>query len=111
MCEFFLPVLSHYQNGNPWVASLGRFRYRVVPELTDAEAGTGTLQVEGWEGPWEYELSTVEVTTSFPLEEKGLEDLREWIVTQGEVFNARPARSLEENIARRKTPSETGEKG
>ena len=32
MDELFLPVLSHFENGNFWTASGGRMRYRVDPE-------------------------------------------------------------------------------
>lgn len=109
MAEFFLPVLSHFQNKNAWLSSAGRFRYRIVPTLTDEE-GSGTLTAEGWEGPWAYEFSQVEETAQFPLTLEGLEALREWITTQGQAFNSRPERSLEENLSRRKSPEDTAEK-
>ena len=31
MEEYFLPVLSHFQNGNIWTGSDRRLRYRLVP--------------------------------------------------------------------------------
>ena len=50
MEDFFLPVLSHFQNENFWTASAGALRYRVTPR----EEG---LAAEVWEGPWRYEDS------------------------------------------------------
>ena len=103
MAEFFLPVLSHFQNRNAWLSSAGRLRYRIVPTLTDEE-GNGILTAEGWEGPWAYEFSTVEETKDFPLTEEGLEALQQWLEEQRQVVEARPQHTLEENIARKKMP-------
>lgn len=96
MPDFFLPVLSHFQNGNPWSASAGRLRYRVLP---DGEAGTLTAEV--WEGPWAYEYSTVEATRAFPLSEAGLAQLPAWLEEWRVAFESRPQRSWEENAQRR----------
>ena len=43
---------------------MGRMRYRVVPEEEN-------LTAEVWEGPWGYELSTVEEKRWFPLDGEG----------------------------------------
>lgn len=94
MEECFLPVLSHFKNGNFWTASMGRMRYRVVPEEEN-------LTAEVWEGPWGYELSTVEEKRWFPLDGEGLEQLRAWALAWGEQINARPVRTLAETIAMR----------
>ena len=67
MEDFFLPVLSHFQNENFWTASAGALRYRVTPR----EEG---LAAEVWEGPWRYEDSRVEETRTFPLSDEGLEE-------------------------------------
>lgn len=96
MADFFLPVLSHFQNGNPWSASAGRLRYRILP---DVEAATLTAEV--WEGPWAYEYSTAEETKLFPLTQEGLEQLPDWLETWRQAVEARPPRSLEENAQRR----------
>ena len=95
MDELFLPVLSHFQNKNTWTASVGRLRYKAVP-------GEEELTAEVWEGPWCYELSEVEEKRAFPLSEEGLEELRAWVLAWGESVNARPKRSLDEDMARRK---------
>ena len=82
MEELFLPVLSHFQNGNFWSASAGRMSYRVVP---DGEK----LAAEVWEGPWCYQLSRVEERREFPMDESGLADLAAWA---GRSMPARPGR-------------------
>lgn len=103
MAELFLPVLSHFQNENPWTSSIGRLRCRVIPTVSGEEEG-GILTAEVWEGPWAYEFSTVEGAETFPLSQEGLEALREWLTGWGETVNVRPPRSLEENMARRVEP-------
>lgn len=99
MEELFLPVLSHFQNNNPWVSSIGRLRYRIVPT---AEGEGGTLTLEVWEGPWAYEFSTVESTETFPLSQEGLDTLPARLKEWAKKVNNRPSRSLEENLSRRK---------
>ena len=42
MEEMFLPVLSHFQNGNAWTGSGGRLRYQLGP-------GEETLAARVWE--------------------------------------------------------------
>lgn len=94
--ELFLPVLSHFENGNFWTASGGAMRYRV-----DADTENAGLTAQVWEGPWRLQDSSVEETRQFPLTEEGLGQLREWLLQwQGEL-NARPKRSLAETIAAR----------
>ncbi len=103
MAELFFPVLSHFLNKNPWSASLGRLRFRVIPSFP--EEGEPILTAELWEGPWAYEFSTVEETRTFPLTEEGLVQLPQWLEEKAREVNARPERTLEENIARRVEPS------
>lgn len=95
MEELYLPVLSHFENGNTWIASIARLRFQLTPK-------EGTLSAEAWEGPWSYEFSTVEATADFPQTEEGLAALRLWLTRQADQINARPPRTLAENQARRK---------
>lgn len=105
MAELFLPVLSHFQNENPWTSSIGRLRCRILPTVSgEEETAQGLLTAQVWEGPWAYEFSTVEETKTFPLSQEGLEGLREWLTGWGKTVNARPPRSLEEDMARRVEP-------
>lgn len=94
MAQSFFPVLSHFENGNPWTASAGRLRCRVVP-------GEEGLTAEVWEGPWAYEFSQVEETRVFPLTQEGLDALPAWLDQWEETVNSRPKRSLAEDMARR----------
>lgn len=103
MAELFLPVLSHFQNNNPWLGSMGRLRYRIIPTVAEREEES-LLTAQVWEGPWAYEFSTVEETKDFPLTEEGLEALQQWLEEQRQVVEARPQHTLEENIARKKMP-------
>ena len=94
MEEIFLPVLSHFKNGNFWTASGGRMQYKVVP-------GEELLTAEVWEGPWNHGDSPMEEQKEFPLSEEGLAELRVWLADWRERINARPTRSLEETIRMR----------
>ena len=94
MEELYLPVLSHFQNGNIWTGSDRRLRYRIVP-------GESALAAEAWEGPWSYSLSQVEEHVEFPLDESGLAALRDWITRWSAHIKARPPRSLADTILAR----------
>ena len=98
--ELFLPVLSHFENGNFWTASGGRMRYRVDP-VKGEEDHPPTLTAQVWEGPWRLQDSTVEETKSFPMTEEGLEEVRAWALAWQEKINARPPRSLKETLQAR----------
>lgn len=97
--ELFLPVLSHFENGNFWTASGGRMRYRVDP--VKEEDVWSTLKAQVWEGPWNLDDSTVEETVTFPLSEEGLDQVRAWALGWQERINARPAKTLAETIQAR----------
>ena len=94
MDELFLPVLSHFQNGNFWTASAGRMNYRVTPS-------EDKLTAEVWEGPWCYLLSRVEEQMEFPLDEDGLKLLSGWAAHWQEEINARPRPSMADTLAAR----------
>lgn len=100
MAELFLPVLSHFENNNPWSASAGRLRFRILPTVSDTPEES-ILTAEVWEGPWAYEFSQVEETKTFPLSESGLAELPAWLENWRRNMEARPQRTLAENIARR----------
>ena len=101
MPDLFLPVLSHFQNENPWSASLGRLRYRIIPTVAETEADS-LLTVELWEGPWAYEFSTVEETKTFPLSEEGLAALPAYLDQWAQSVNTRPKRTMAEDEARKR---------
>ena len=103
MAELFLPVLSHFLNGNLWTASDGRLRYRVVPSLSQEEKDC-PITAQVWEGPWAYEFSTVEEEKLFPLSEAGLKVMRQWLGDWRETIAQRPHRTLDEDYERRVPP-------
>ena len=105
MAELFLPVLSHFQNDNPWSASAGRLRYRILPTQGKDGAG-GVLTAQVWEGPWAFEFSTVEEEKVFPLTQEGLDALPPWLEGWRQAIEARPKRTLAEDVARRVAPEE-----
>lgn len=112
MAEFFLPVLSHFQNENPWSSSAGRLRYWITPVIPQDEnkeplLDAAKLQVQVWEGPWERSFSTIEETRTFPLTEDGIAAIPAYLETWEQTVNSRPPRTLAENIARRKEPEQT----
>ncbi|MFQ9918391.1 MAG: hypothetical protein ACLRWQ_20505 [Flavonifractor plautii] len=63
--ELFLPVLSHFENGNFWTASGGpcAARWCLIQESPRLTAEVG--------GPWRYQDSTVEETKEFPSVRRG----------------------------------------
>lgn len=94
MAEVYLPVLSHFQNKNVWLASIGRLRFQITPGED--------LSAEIWEGPWCYDLSKVEETKAFPMDEGGIDALRGWLCEKAKEVNGRPKRSLAENLERQR---------
>lgn len=103
MDELFLPVLSHFFNGNPWTASDGRTRFRIVPTLGQEEKDC-ILTAQVWEGPWAFEFSTVEEEKIFPLSEAGLKVMRAWLNQWRTTINRRPHRTMAEDYERRVPP-------
>ena len=99
----FLPVLSHFQNENIWIASDGKLRYQVTPTTVAGEDGAEeqVLTAEIWEGPWSREFSVIESVEQFSMSGGGIEKLRAWLGLKSGEINARPDKSLEENMARR----------
>lgn len=99
MGAFYLPVLSHFQNENIWIASDKNMRFKITP-TADA------LNAEIWEGPWAYEFSRVEETASFPLSDEGIEALGAWLTERSALFNARAPKSFTQSLAARREPSD-----
>ena len=83
MEELYLPVLSHFQNGNVWTASAGKLRYRAAGGETSGES-----------------IVTYPFR-EFPLTEEGIDQLRAWLLTWAEEMNARPEETLEQTLERR----------
>lgn len=96
--ETFMPVLSHFENGNPWSASAGALRWRIIPQL---EEEPPVLRVEVWQAPFSYEFSAVEETKDFPLTQEGLTAIPAWLDHWQEEMDGRPRPTLAELLAKR----------
>ncbi|MBQ3541921.1 MAG: hypothetical protein IJA45_02190 [Oscillospiraceae bacterium] len=84
MDRIYLPTLHWFAMKNPFTGSFGDFRYRIVPEVTmatpkEVDFENSSLSAQFWHGPFCYEKSTVEGESTFPLTEKGRNDLKEWL--------------------------------
>lgn len=83
MNSIFIPTLSHWLLGNRWSGSLGRASYYVTPrQREEGEEKIPELYVEVWTGPLCYELSTPEITNTFPVTEEGLVEMKSWLEEQ-----------------------------
>lgn len=91
MEEIYLPVLSHFQNGNVWTASGGLLRYQLTP-------GEESITAQVWEGPWCLAESRVEAEKGFPMTEEGLAGLTAWLGEWTACMATRPKRSLMETL-------------
>ena len=93
--ELFLPVLSHFENGNFWTASGGALRYKVVPDTGESPRLTAEV--------WGLALSGQHSggDSGISLSEEGLEELRGWLARWRTEMNARPKKTLEETLAAR----------
>jgi hypothetical protein len=81
MDPLFIPSLSHWQLGNCWSGSIGRASYYVTPRTREeGEEKLPELFVEVWTGPTCYELSTAEITSTFPVTQEGLGQLHDWLL-------------------------------
>ena len=65
--ELFLPVLSHFENGNFWTASGGALRYKVVPDTGESPG----LTAEVWEGPGAIRTAQWRRQRNFPSVRRG----------------------------------------
>ena len=80
--KLFLPNLDYWRHGNKWTGSLQRASFYIDPS-------DDQFSVEVWTGPLCHALCTVEVTAQFPLDEQGLQNLRDFLLEQGEQINAK----------------------
>ena len=98
----YLPVLSHFENGNFWTGSAGRLCYRLEPsERPDEDHPPERVTGQVWEGPWRQADSVQLESRVFPLSEAGLEAVTVWLEGWAAEVNARPAPSLAESLAAR----------
>ena len=84
--KIYLPSLSHWEYGNKWSGDRGRARFLVTPVDTGMTA-------EMWLGPMSRDFVEPEITAVFPISEKGLDELEQWLRTTAAELNAAAEKS------------------
>ncbi len=85
MAEIYLPTLLFWENGNSWYGSDGAARFYIRPVRPEGEEPR--LEAELWRGPLTRELSQIEDTAAFPLNEEGLSQLAAWLEERSARMN------------------------
>ena len=88
--EFYLPVLSHFENDNGWSGSRGLLCYEIE------KPREGTMHVVIWQGPFCRSYARQEGEADFPVSEEGVAALRAWLLERADAKNAHPPRTAEE---------------
>lgn len=79
--KIYLPTLSHWEYGNKWSGERGRVRFLITP-------ADGEMTAEMWMGPMARDFMEPECAKVFPVSEKGLEELEQWLRTTAAGMNA-----------------------
>lgn len=87
MAELFIPTLHTFAMNNIFTGSLGAFRFRAKPNVVMATAKEvdfeqSTILVEYWHGPFCYEKSEIEGSSSFPMSQAGRQAMIDWLTTK-----------------------------
>ena len=84
MKEIFLPTLHWFAMTNLFTGSCGMFRFRSKPNVVMATAkevdfDQSTITAEFWHGLYCYEKSEMEGSSTFPMTEEGLLEMKHWL--------------------------------
>ena len=84
MKEVFLPTLHWFAMTNIFTGSCGEFRFRAKPNVIMATAkevdfDQSTITAEFWHGLYCYEKSEMEGSSTFPMTEEGLLEMKRWL--------------------------------
>ena len=84
MKEIFLPTLHWFAMTNLFTGSCGEFRFRAKPNVVMATAkevdfDQSTITAEFWHGLYCYEKSEMEGSSTFPMTEDGLLEMKHWL--------------------------------
>ena len=84
MKEVFLPTLHWFAMTNLFTGSCGEFRFRAKPNVVMATAkevdfDQSTITAEFWHGLYCYEKSEMEGSSTFPMTEDGLLEMKHWL--------------------------------
>ena len=84
MEELYIPTLHTFAMKNLFTGSVGKFRFRIQPNVVMATAKevdfeASTIFVEYWHGLFCYEKSEMEGSETFPLTEAGRQAMIDWL--------------------------------
>ena len=84
MKEIFLPTPHWFAMTNLFTGSCGEFRFRAKPNVVMATAkevdfDQSTITAEFWHGLYCYEKSEMEGSSTFPMTEEGLLEMKHWL--------------------------------
>lgn len=84
MSELFIPTLHTFAMKNTFTGSVGLFRFRIQPKVEmktakEVDFDASSMFAEFWHGLYCYEKSDMEGQATFPLSEKGREDMIAWL--------------------------------
>lgn len=84
MKEVFLPTLHWFAMTNLFTGSCGEFRFQAKPNVVMATAkevdfDQSTITAEFWHGLYCYEKSEMEGSSTFPMTEEGLLQMKHWL--------------------------------
>lgn len=87
MKEIFLPTLHTFAMGNLFTGSCGGLRFRAEPVIVKAsdkevDFAQSSVLVEFWHGPFCYEKSEMEGSSTFPMSEEGRIAMKAWLESQ-----------------------------
>ena len=88
--DFYLPVLSHFENDNGWSGSRGLLCYEIE------KPREGTMRVVIWQGPFCRKYARQEGEETFQVSEEGIAAMRAWLLDRAAAMNAHPPRTAAE---------------
>ena len=85
MSELFLPTLHTFAMDNIFTGSAGLFRFRIKPNIVkksnkkEVDMEASSIDAEFWHGLFCYEKSEMEGSSTFPMTEEGLLEMKHWL--------------------------------
>ena len=84
MKEIFLPTLHWFAMANLFTGSCGEFRFRakhnvVMAKAKEVDFDQSNITAEFWHGLYCHEKSEMEGSSTFPMTEEGLLEMKRWL--------------------------------
>ena len=74
MAEIYVPNYMSFHNDNTYLGSYQGLRFKLAPDVKAME-----IRAEYWYGPLCYEKSVMDGEQTFPLSDKGIAEMTEWL--------------------------------